>query len=103
MRVDWAQEHDIGTLVIGDVRDIADGKRLQRTQRQKISQWGHGTMRRYSGYKAQAAGITVVDTIDEAYTSQTCPRDGHWTKPKGAGVHLLSLRFPVRTRHRGGS
>src|SRR5205814_2283438 len=25
----------------------------------------------------------VVDTVDEHYTSQTCPRDGHRTKPKG--------------------
>jgi putative transposase len=81
--VQWAEEHGVGTLAIGDVRDVADGKRLHRTQQQEISQWGHGTLRRYIGYKAEAAGITVVDTVDEAYTSQTCPCDGHRTKPKG--------------------
>jgi IS605 OrfB family transposase len=69
--VDRAQEHAVGTLAVGDVRDVADGKRLRRTEQQKISQWGHGTMRRYIGYKAAAAGITVVDTVNEAYTSQT--------------------------------
>jgi putative transposase len=81
--VDWAQEHGVGLLVIGDVRDVAAGKRLHRNQQQKISQWGHGTMRRDIGYKAEAVGITVVDTVNEAYTSQTCPRDGQRTKPKG--------------------
>jgi putative transposase len=81
--VDWADEHCVGTLAIGDVRDVADGKRLRRSEQQKISQWGRGTMRRYIRYKAQAAGITVVDTVNEAYTSQTCPRCGHRSKPKG--------------------
>jgi putative transposase len=81
--VQWAQGHGVGTFVIGDVRDVAAGKRLHRTQQQKISQWGHGTMRRYIGYKAEAVGITVIDTVNEAYTSQTCPRDGQRTKPKG--------------------
>ncbi|HKC73546.1 MAG TPA: transposase, partial [Chloroflexota bacterium] len=81
--VQWAQDHGVGTVVIGDVRGVADGKRLHRNQQQKISQWGHGTMRRYIGYKAEAVGITVVDTVNEAYTSQTCPRDGQRTKPKG--------------------
>jgi transposase len=61
----------------------ADGKRLHRNQQQKVSQWGHGTMRRYIGYKAEAAGITVVDTVNEACTSQTCPHYGHRTKPTG--------------------
>jgi putative transposase len=81
--VQWAAEHGVGTLALGDVRDVADGKRLRRAQQQPISQWGHGTMRRYVGYKAEAAGITVVDMVNEAYTSQTCPRCGHRTKPKG--------------------
>jgi IS605 OrfB family transposase len=81
--VDWAEEHSVGTLAFGDVRDVSDGKRLRHTQQQQISQWGHGTMRRYIGYKAGAAGITVVVTVNEAYTSQTCPRCGHRSKPKG--------------------
>jgi putative transposase len=81
--VDRAQEHAVGTLAIGDVRHVADGKRLRRSEQHKISQWGHGKLRRYIGYKAEAAGITVVDTVNEAYTSQTCPRCGHRSKPKG--------------------
>jgi putative transposase len=81
--VAWAEEHGVGTLAIGDVRDVGDGKRLHRKAQQKVSQWRHGKLRRYVGYKAEAAGIAVVDTVDEAYTSQTCPHCGHRTKPKG--------------------
>jgi putative transposase len=81
--VDWCVERKIGTLGIGDVRDIADGKRLNAKSQQKISNWSHGKVRRYIGYKAEAAGITVVDDVNEAYTSQTCPSCQHKYKPKG--------------------
>jgi putative transposase len=81
--VDWAQEHHIGTLAIGDVRDVANGKRLNRNSQQKISSWSHGKMTDYIGYKAKAVGITVVDNVNEAYTSQTCACCGHRYKPKG--------------------
>jgi putative transposase len=69
-------------------------------------------MRRYIGYKAEAAGITVVDTVNEAYTSQTCPRDGHRTKPKGRvfTCHVCGFRCArdivgaanILSRHRCG-
>ena len=87
--VDWAKERQVHTLVIGDVRDVADGKRLHTKAQQKIGVWLHGRQRRYLTYKAEAAGITVL-LVDEAYTSQTCPGaqpDGtaclHCYKPKG--------------------
>lgn len=81
--VGWAGQHGVGTLAIGDVRDVADGKRLNRVAQQKVSGWSHGTMRRYIGYKAEAVGIAVDDTVDEAYTTKTCPGCGTRTKPKG--------------------
>jgi len=87
--VTWAKERHIGTLVIGDVRDVADGKRLNTKSQQKIGLWSHGRQRQYITYKAAAAGI-AVRLIEEAYTSQTCPGtlpDGrgcrHRSKPKG--------------------
>jgi putative transposase len=87
--VDWATERQIHTLVIGDVPDVADGKRLNRKSQQKIGVWSHGHQRQYITYEAEAAGITVV-LVDEAYTSQTCPGtlpDGtaclHCYKPTG--------------------
>ncbi|HVA91263.1 MAG TPA: transposase [Chloroflexota bacterium] len=81
--VGWAQAHQVGTLAIGDVRDVGNGRRLAKEQQQKVSGWSHGTMRRYIGYKAAAIGITVIDGVSEAYTSQTCPGCGARHKPKG--------------------
>jgi len=82
--VAWAIERKAGLIVIGDVRDIGNGKRLARKSQQKISQWPHGRLRRYIGYKAALAGIEVV-LENEAYTSQTCPDPecGHRHKAKG--------------------
>jgi IS605 OrfB family transposase len=70
--VTWAKERAVGTLVIGDVRDVADGKRLRALSQQKIGVWSHGRQRAYITYKAAAAGIAVT-LVEEAYTSQTCP------------------------------
>jgi putative transposase len=89
----WAQDHGVGTLAIGDVRDVADGKRLKHTEQQKISQWPHGKLRGYIRYKAQAIGTTVIDTVDEHYTTQTCPRCRHRTKPKGRVYTCLACGF----------
>ena len=83
----WAKERGVGTLAIGDVRDVADKtkveKRLNRKSRQKVSNWSHGKMRAYLAYKAKAAGIEVSDKVSEAYTSQTCPCCGTRKKPRG--------------------
>jgi putative transposase len=81
--VQRAVDQEVGTLAIGDVRNIGDGKRLHRNSQQKISQWSHGRLRNYLGYKAATVGIRVDDTIDEHYTSKTCPVCGHQHKPKG--------------------
>ena len=74
--VDFALEVGAYKIVIGDVRTIADKtrqeKRLGRKTRQKISNWPHGTIRKYITYKAAEFGITI-ELEDEAYTSQTCP------------------------------
>jgi putative transposase len=83
----WCQERNVGTLAIGHIRDIADKtkeeRRLHRTVRQKVSNWSHGTLRQYLGYKAEEAGIGVHDNVPEHHTSQTCPQCGHRHKPKG--------------------
>jgi putative transposase len=68
--VNWAKERQVKTLVIGDVRDVADGKHLTTKSQQKIGLWSHGRQRAYITYKAEAAGIAVM-LVDEAYTSQT--------------------------------
>ena len=81
--IDWAQENQIGVLAIGDVRDIADGKRWNTQNQQKLSNWSHGTIRKYISYKASDVGIQVEDKVPEKYTSQTCPNCSKRHKPKG--------------------
>ena len=80
--ITWAESRQVGKLVIGDVRDIGDGKRLHRKSQQKVSQWTHGKLRQYLTYKAEAAGIAVVLQA-EHYTSQTCPACRQRYKPRG--------------------
>ncbi len=99
--IDWCLENGIAEIAIGNVRDIADGKRLHRKSqhpvtnalgREKLSNWAHtvpdrtgrgGRMRKYISYKAEAEGIAVFDKVDERYTSQTCPECGQRHKPRG--------------------
>ena len=81
--VDWCIEYKVGEIAIGDVRDVAEGKRLNRKSQQKVSNWSHGKIRKYIGYKAEAVGIRVVDDVHEAYTSQTCCSCGQRYKPRG--------------------
>jgi IS605 OrfB family transposase len=87
-----AQEREASLLVIGDVRDVADGKRLAAKSQQKIGVWAHGRLRQYLTYKAEAKGITVL-LIDESYTSQTCPRCMQRYKPTGRTFRCPSCGF----------
>jgi putative transposase len=80
--VEWAKERGAGTLEIGDVRDVADGKRLSAKTQQKVALWSHGKVREYVTYKAKAEGI-AIDLIDEHDTSKTCPYCGRQYKPHG--------------------
>ncbi len=98
--VEEAQAMEAGTIVIGDVRNVADKtrvgqttadgtvikkpRRLSRENRQKISHWPHGQLRQMITYKAAAEGIST-ELINEAYSSKTCPNPqcGHVNKPTG--------------------
>src|SRR5262249_18162280 len=57
--VTYAVERQAGTLAVGDVRHVAEGKRMRAKSQQKISLWSHGNVRQYLTYKAHAAGIQV--------------------------------------------
>ena len=91
--VKYAVERGVGTLAIGDVRDVADGVDYSKIANQKISGWSHGQVRRYIEYKAEAAGIQTV-LENEAYTSQTCPNCLHQAETQGTRVPLSGLWFP---------
>ena len=80
--VDFAEEHNANTIVIGDIRDAADEVSLGKVSNQKISQWPHGILQKYIEYKAKRKGIETK-LQNEAYTSQTCPSCGNRKKPRG--------------------
>jgi len=80
--VNWVKERAVGTLAVGDVRDVADGKRLNTQNQQKIGVWSHGRQRQYLTTKAKVARITVV-LVDEYGTTKTCPSCRHLHQPKG--------------------
>jgi putative transposase len=84
--VDYAVERKAGTIAVGDVRDVADGKRMPAKSQQKIGLWSHGKTRAYITYKAKVEGISV-ELVDEHHTSKTCPRCEHQYKPTGRIYH----------------
>lgn len=71
--VDHAQKHDL-FIVIGNLKGIQEqdtGRKMNR----KLGDFPHWKLRNYIKYKAEWAGIKVVE-VSEAYTSQTCSRCG---------------------------
>ncbi len=80
--VDYAVETNAREIVIGDVREIADGVNNGKNSNQKISLWPHGKLRGYIAYKALRQGMETL-LEDEHYTTQTCPGCGKRKKPKG--------------------
>jgi putative transposase len=77
--VDHAKENKL-FIVVGNLEGIQDkdrGKRMNRT----IRNFPHWKLRNYIEYKAEWAGIKVVE-VDEAYTSQTCSQCGERTSPR---------------------
>ena len=70
----------IGTIVIGDLTGIRDNINYGKRANQKLHQWAFSKVTELITYKAKSLGIKVV-SIDEAYTSQTCPKCGNPKKP----------------------
>ena len=78
--VNRCQKSGIGTIVIGDLTGIRDNINYGKRANQKLHQWAFGKVTELITYKAKSLGIKVV-SIDEAYTSQTCPKCGNRKKP----------------------
>ncbi len=82
LAVNWLVARSCGKVVIGDLRDIANGKRLHRVSQQKVGRWQRGRQARYIEYKFRAQGGQVVYR-SECGTSRTCPRRGRRVHPNG--------------------
>ncbi len=70
----------IGTIAIGDLTNIRDSIDCGKRANQKLHQWAFGKITSLITDKAKAQGIKV-EMIDEAYTSQTCPKCLNKKKP----------------------
>ena len=90
--VRFAQEREASLVVIGDVRDVAVGKRLAAKSQQKIGVWAYGRLRRYITYKAEAVGIRI-QLIDESLFESDLPALYATVQTKGAHLSLPGVRF----------
>jgi putative transposase len=79
-------------LMVGDLRDIGDGKRLRTKEQQKISGWSHGRQITFLRYKLAAEGI-ALERQSEAYSSKTCPQCGRHNKPNGRNYRCSNCGF----------
>jgi putative transposase len=71
--VQFSRQHNVNRIAIGDVRNIANHVDKGQKVNQKITQWAHGYLRGYIGYKSRAAGMSLHEQ-DEAYSTRTCCR-----------------------------
>ncbi|MFE7275420.1 RNA-guided endonuclease InsQ/TnpB family protein [Streptomyces sp. NPDC057623] len=92
---DLAQEHDTGTITVGDVRGIEKNtrntkvRRSGRHQRRRLSQWDRGDQERHV---AQKTGVGLVH-IDESYSTKTCPACLTRNRPSGRNYRCRTCGF----------
>lgn len=78
--VENCKARNIGKIVIGDLTGIRQSIDYGKKNNQKLHQWAFSKISQLITYKASAVGIKVV-SINEAYTSQTCPKCSNKKKP----------------------
>ena len=79
--VSTLHQQGVQTVAIGDLRDIRGRIDYGKKANQQLHGWAAGVFRQYVEYKARRHGMQAV-LVDEAYTSQSCPRCGQRHKPK---------------------
>lgn len=70
--VDYCKEHDLHTVIIGDITGIRKGKNLGHVTNQKLHALPFKKIHDLLSYKLALCGITLVSQ-DEAYSSQCSP------------------------------
>lgn len=80
----FCNERKVGTLVVGDIREINRGKKGKSSKRLNQENGNNplGRLTQYLEYKSKLIGCDVK-YINEAYTTKTCPVCGHRHKPAG--------------------
>lgn len=69
--IEEAKRNDVGTIVVGDVKNIRKGKHWNKKGSQKLHSWAFAKLTNQITYKAMLSGIRV-SVVSERYTSQTC-------------------------------
>ena len=97
--IDWAAQHRVGTLTVGDPRGVLD-KPAGPVHNLRPRQWQIGRTLQIMRDKAALAGIRV-DLVDERGSSSTCPAcQKRIPKPSGRVMSCRHCRF---AGHRMGS
>jgi IS605 OrfB family transposase len=79
----WAQAHQVGTIVAGDLRGITRHNAGRRHNRRVANTWRRTHLLGALSDKAEVAGIRVI-VADERGTSSTCPEcQSRTSKPRG--------------------
>jgi len=78
----WCIVNQVKVIYYGDVDSATRNtkKRIGRFVGQKLNQWNYGELMRLLQNKLEKHGVKFVK-VNEAYTSQTCPRCGERHKP----------------------
>ncbi len=77
----YCQTIGIGRIILGDLTGIRENIDYGKRTNQKLHQWAFGKITDLITYKAKVSLGIKVEVIDEAYTSQTCPKCGNRKKP----------------------
>lgn len=66
-----AEKNKIGTIVVGDIKNIRKGKHWRKKESQKLHSWGFAKLISQIEYKAKLSGIRF-EKVGERDTSKTC-------------------------------
>jgi putative transposase len=80
--IEMLPERGVSTVVIGELKGIRESVDYGSLMNQRLHQWAHAKFAQMVEYKAKGAGMSVK-YVNEAYTSQTCPKCQHRHKPSG--------------------
>lgn len=69
--VDEAKRNKVGTIIVGDIKNIRKGKKWNKKSSQKLHSWAFSKLTSQIEYKAKLSGIQFKQ-VSESYTSQTC-------------------------------
>ena len=74
--VETAVAHNVKVIKLEQLRNIRSTTRTSRKNNHSLHNWSFYRLAQFIAYKARLAGI-LVEYVNPAYTSQTCPICGH--------------------------